>query len=168
MNKPESEGVPASAVQTLQIVISALVLGTLTFAVIACVLREQKPIFVAGSLPVVSLAALVFAAVMLVVRAAVIPAIRKAGRKKLLAAPSVTTKDLTAQYMARTITGAALLEGGAFFLLMAYLVEGVPLTLACGLVMGGLIAVLQFPTRRRVEAAIAADRQAIENDRVPN
>jgi hypothetical protein len=31
--------------------------------------------------------------------------------------------------------------------------------------MAGLLAVLQFPTRQRVEAAIEADRRAIEDER---
>jgi hypothetical protein len=165
MSDPEPDGLPAPILRRLQFVVGALVMGVVSFAVVVMAIRMGGPPFNAPDVPVVSFMAVGFAAMMLVARAALVPAVAKAGRKKLLTMSPVTIKQLMEQYTARRIIGSTLLEGSAFFLLVTYLIEGRPWTLGGGLVMAGLLAVLQFPTRPRVEAAITADRQAIEDER---
>jgi hypothetical protein len=163
MSKSEPDDVPAPMLLSIQIVVATLLSGVLIFAAIAYVVRMRDPAKVATNPPRVSFMALGFAPIMLAVRAVLVPIVAKAGRKKLLSSTPVTVKQLMEQFSARTIMGSALLEDSAFFLLLAYLVEGQPWTLGGGLVMAGLIGVQQFPTRSRVEAALAADRQAIED-----
>lgn len=166
MSKSEPDHVSAPMLLIIQIVVSMLLSGVFILAVVAYVVRMRDPAPLAPNPPLVSYMALGFAPIMLAVRAVLVPIVARAGRKKLLASAPVTVKQLMEQFSARTIMGSALLESSAFFLLVAYLVEGQPWTLGGGLTMAGLLAALQFPTRARVEAAIAADRQAIEDERV--
>jgi hypothetical protein len=165
MSEPESDGVTVPMLRNIQIVVAALITGVVVFAVIAIVIRSQNPAPMVQQVPLVSYTAIGFAPLLLLARVVIVPLIAKAGRKRLLASPNLTTQLLMEQYFARAIVGSALLEGAAFFLLVAYLTEGQPWTLAGGLVMAGLLAVMQFPTRQRVEAAIEADRRAIEDER---
>ncbi|HEX4592127.1 MAG TPA: hypothetical protein VH120_19495 [Gemmataceae bacterium] len=102
---------------------------------------------------------------MLVARTVIVPRIATARRRILPNNPAVTIQQLMTMFATRTIVGAALIEGAAFFLLVAYLAEGQPWTWVGGMVMGVLLAALQAPTRARAEAAFAADRQAIEDQR---
>jgi hypothetical protein len=166
MNDPDLDVVPPHMLRTLRIIVGALVASVLIAAAIFFVVRSQNPAPMANQVPIISCLAVGFAAMMFAVRAVMIPVVSKAGRQKLLANSDVTTTKLMELHISRTIVGAALLEGPAFFLLVAYLTEGQPWTLAAALVMAGLIAVLHFPTRFRVENAIAADRQAIRDEGV--
>ena len=115
MSESTEDSLPTAMVRSLQIVIGVLILGVVTLAVIAAIIRSQGPPANVPPVPMVSYIAVGFAVVMVINRFVLIPAIAKSGRKKLLAAPIVTTKQLMEQYMSRTIVGAALLEGSAFF-----------------------------------------------------
>jgi hypothetical protein len=61
-------------------------------------------------------------------------------------------------YQARLISLLAILEGNTFSFLIAYLLEGLPISLAgAGVLLLGML--LQFPTRSRVENWIANQRE---------
>jgi hypothetical protein len=165
MGEPESDGVTTPMVRNIQIVVAALITGVVVFAVLAVYIRSQNPAPMAQPVPRISYLAIGFTIFMLLARTLAVPVIANLSRKRLLAGPSPSTRQLMEHYSARTIFGSALLEGAAFFMLLAYLTEGLPWTLAGGLVMAGLLAVMQFPTRPRVEAAIEADRRAVEDER---
>ena len=64
------------------------------------------------------------------------------------------------QYPTRLILIAALLEGAAFFELIAYFLDGQPLYLGLA---GGLLVLLllQFPTRTGVESWVATQREMV-------
>ncbi len=66
-----------------------------------------------------------------------------------------------ALYQTRCILGAAPLEGAAFFQLIAYYLEGLPLYLGLA---GGLLVLLllRFPTRHGVESWVTAQREMVE------
>jgi hypothetical protein len=166
VSNSEPDVVPQALVRNLQVVVGALVGGVLIAAVIFFVVRSQGPAPMANQLPLISFLAVGFAAMMIALRLVMIPVLAKAGRAKLMPNSDVSTGQVFGLFASRTIMGAALLEGSAFFFLVAYLVEGQPWALGGGLIMAGLIAVLQFPTRTSVENAIAADRQASEDERV--
>ncbi len=165
MNPSAPDDVPPPMLRTLQIVVGALTTGIVSFSLIAAILRSRNQQPGVDGAPVLSYVALGAGVVILCARAIVIPIVAKAGRKLLLNDPAVSTTKLMAQFTTRTIVGAAILEGAGFLFLTAYLTEGQPWALAGGLMMAGLLAVLQFPTRPRVEAAIEAERRAIEDER---
>ena len=60
----------------------------------------------------------------------ILPAFSRAGRQKLATSETVSDKQLISLFTVRTIVGSALLEGSAFFLIVAYIIEGQPWTLA--------------------------------------
>src|ERR1700722_3246141 len=146
MGDPEQDEIPAPVLRSIQIVLGTLVLGVIFLAVIASVIRMRDPAPLAPNPPLISYIAMGMVPLILIVRALVVPVFAKAGRRKLLAASPVTTKQLVEQFTARTIVGSALLEGSAFLLLVAYLVEGQSWTLIGAVAMAGLL-VDRFPTR---------------------
>jgi hypothetical protein len=165
MGEPESDGVTTPMVRSLQIVVATLIAGVVVFAVLAVYIRSQNPAPMARPVPFISYLAIGFTTFMMLARILAVPVIARLSRKRLLAGPPPSTRQVMEHFSARTIFGSALLEAAAFFMLLAYLTEGQPWTLAGGLAMAGLLAVMQFPTRPRVEAAIEADRRAIEDER---
>jgi NaMN:DMB phosphoribosyltransferase len=162
----ETGGVPEARVRALQITMAALIIGLLFFAGIDVVLQAQGKVPLVPGLEVISYVAAGYAVVILGAWLVVMRATASAARKKLLAAPEVTTQRVIELYAGRMITGAALLEGIAFFFLTAYLIAGQPWTLAGGLVSAALLALVHFPTRRRVEDWVTATREAVEQERL--
>src|SRR5581483_670179 len=94
-----------------------------------------------------------------VVRAVVTNSIQASARNRLVTADGSAVRPWLAVYQTRTIVGAALLEGGAFFLLVAYMAEGAPWVLVVAAVLWIAMAWLHFPTRDKVEAWVT-DQQA--------
>jgi hypothetical protein len=166
MTQAESDSVSEAMLRTMQIIIGALVGGVVAFSAVALIVHGQQRLEPpADSMPQVSFVAVGFALAILAARALVVPAIAKSARNKLASQSDVTTKQLVERFMLRTIIGAALLEGSALFFLVTFMIEGQWWTLAGGLVMAVLLALLQFPTRLHVETAVAADRHAIPEAR---
>ena len=79
------------------------------FAVVALVVRSKEGGPPPNDPPVISYLAIGFAVMTFVMRAVMLPAITKTGRKPYLAAPFVTTKELMGLLTNRMIIGAALL-----------------------------------------------------------
>jgi hypothetical protein len=154
-------------VRSLQIVIVALVFGILAFAGVVGMLYAQGSVPSARGLDVISYAAVGFAALQLVVRQVLMRAMDAGARMKLLRTPAeATTMPLIDAYAARTIIGAALLEGAAFFFLVAFLLDGQPWTLGGGLLFAVLLAVLHHPTRDRVEHWVTAQQHRLAEERL--
>jgi len=150
--------IPDQNVRTMQIIIGALTAGVLTFAGVAVALRASGPAPAGRDMAVVSYIAVGFGAVILVVHA-VMMAVQGGAIRRRLADQGLTPAGLAGLYTARLIVGAALLEGAALFLLMAYLLDSQWWTLAVGLVFAGLIPALHFPTRERVDRWVEAQRE---------
>jgi hypothetical protein len=126
-----------------------------------------------SSLPVITYLAVASGLIVLVL-SFVVPKINvaRARRQMALEGPTPTTKGglsepkqlypagytgkLVQLYQTQLIIGAAMLEGGAFFAAVAYMVERNPLALATAIVLLGTLAA-RFPTSDRVNAWL--DRQ---------
>src|SRR5262249_26537705 len=146
----------SACLRTGRIIIVALALGVLMFLGIAVFMRQDNPAPV-PDLPILTYVALAVAAIQTVLQG-ILPGLVAGGMRRQLAAGkwppprpgwSVPPDDrgkLCSLYVTRLILGAALLEGAAFLLLIAYLLEGSVLTLAgAGLLLAMLL--LKFPTR---------------------
>jgi hypothetical protein len=140
-----SNSTPEQAIRVMQIIAAALVMGVVLFGLIA--------LFVFGALDdpsggfIISLIAVVFASGAFVMHL-IVP--------NLMTPPSsadVAGGDdlaLYKQYQARTIVGLAMLEGAAFFNIIATIVEHNWWSLAvAGVLVFWMLAM--FPTRTRVK-----------------
>jgi hypothetical protein len=173
-------------VRTLQIIVAAIVSGVLMFLFIACLVagapREGRS--------VLSTIALAVAAILVVLRLIVPAVIASRSRRKILrgqyspglgvASPAVAeakrqhletffrrTGDagrLMIVYMTNTIMAAAILEGAAFLLLVAYLVDHQAVTLAVAIALLVAIAA-HMPWRARVFAWIEEQLRWLEEQR---
>ncbi len=154
----------------IRIIVFALTTGCLTFMGIAIFIVQSKPPADNDSLPIVTYMALGFAGVAIVLRMIVPKMIESAGRKRIAdgtwqglpptAGPQQAQNaewferlerlgdagKLVSVLQTRTLVAGAILEGSAFFALVAYLIEQSPLALAAAIVL--IIGVaLNFPTR---------------------
>ncbi|MBN2022051.1 MAG: hypothetical protein JW809_04595 [Pirellulales bacterium] len=141
-----------SQTRTAQIIVVAMVGGCLAFAAIAVVIRsgDAAPL---DCMPVVTYAALAMAGAAVVARLALGVVLRGAFRKGLIAGeaaePSIDDLHRLLQWLqVRTIAGGALFEGATFFLLIAFLLEGSPLSVgASAILMLGIAWHFPLPGR---------------------
>ena len=157
------EGGLPQVVRRLQIIVGSLVLGCVSFLAVGLIICWQRGAPPAGgNMPIITSCAVGFALFALAARAIVPGVIVAHGRRKILQdvspprrgrrrAPGMVerieiTSKLWAIWSAHTIVAAAILEGAAFFAMVAYLVECSLLSL---IVTVGLILVLaaHIPTR---------------------
>jgi hypothetical protein len=171
MLKPEDSDAIAVNIRTLQVIVGALTAGPIVFLVIALVLHARHdaaggPAPGPALLPVVSVAAVVAAAVLIPLSLVVPRLVSDAARKQIAAgtwppgqtaeAPPLGDRGpgdaarLAMVYLQKTIVGAALNEGAAFLAVIAYFLETTPYALALALVLIGGVA-LRFPRREGVE-----------------
>jgi hypothetical protein len=150
-----------SLVRTMQIIVAALCMGVMTFAgVVVCgVIPAQQANANQNVLTLVALAVAVASGVMSVVLR---KAVATSNRQKIAAGtwtpsnpqqatPSTDSGKLLMGFQTQTIIAGALLEGGCFMALVAYMIERQTVSLgAAAVLLAGLI--LHFPTRGRVEA----------------
>lgn len=157
----------AGRLQVVRILHGSLVAGCAIFAAVVVCLRER------GNMPtreppVLSFAGLVLAATVLVA-VLVLPGVLAANWRKAAAQAETSAQGEAlwwTLYQTRLIVLSALLEGTVFFLLLAYLLEG----MGWSLVMAGLFGlslVLLFPTRARVESWVRAQQELVEQQKNP-
>jgi hypothetical protein len=172
--------VPLSQVRTLQVIVGAMIMGCVVFAVVAVVVGTMagKP----ADRPLLTYVAVALAAILIVTRSVVLKAIAALGRRQILqhktgtasggaSENSTTSEELdfeTAQLMqsrtSQTITGAAMLEGAAFFSLVTYIVEHSPISLAVVLVLLAFL-VVRFPTESRTTAWLEDQQRRLQEER---
>ncbi|NQT36804.1 MAG: hypothetical protein HQ581_04910 [Planctomycetes bacterium] len=173
-------------VRTLQIVTVALVTGCVVFLAVAMFIRlgENDPAQAAAPVPTFGYALLVFVATALLARAIAPRWLVSAARRKIaegtwkppqqtgggspisdeFLAKTGDAGKLCCVFMTKTVVGAALLEGAAFFSLIAYLAEGATLSLA--MAAGLIIAVaLHFPTLGRAVGWIERQLSLLDQQR---
>jgi hypothetical protein len=141
---------PTSLEQTVrvtQIITGALVMGVVTFAAIA--VPAIGALNAAPNGVLVSGLGAAFAVLAFVLHLAV-PAVMRASAER-----AVSDQQLYGLYLSKTIIGLALLEGAAFFNLIALMVEHNWWSLA---IVGGLVLwmLALFPTRTRVSHWVEA------------
>jgi hypothetical protein len=144
-----SEEVPF---KTVQIIVAALIVGTLIFAVIAFLTAQP------GNLDLVAYLAVGFSAVELAI-SFVLPKIL--ARKAIQELPSqngeIPAMALFGVYQTQAIIRGALLEGAAFFCCIAYMNTQLWWTLATALGLMAILAIL-FPTRGRFDDWVREQR----------
>lgn len=162
----------AGVVRTSQIILTALAMGVVTFAVVVVLAvpggRETHDTNV-------TVLAVVFAGADLVLCLLIPQFITATNRRKIAAGTwqaaqsqgPVAESDagrLALTYQVKMIIGTALLEGGCFLALVAYMTERQALGLAVAAVLlGALLA--HFPTQARVEAWIEDQLHRVEDER---
>jgi hypothetical protein len=159
VNGEESNETLERALHALQICIAALLAGGAIFAVVAVLLRGQR-ILVGPGLGILSWIALLQAGVLLAVRPVVLSSNLRQGRARI--SPDDSDDAWLRLFSAISVTGAALLEGSAFFFFIVYMLEGETWTLAAGIAMLALLAYWHFPTRDYVKRWLAEQREIVQ------
>lgn len=178
MNGTIGRAILSKVLIPLRVIVAALALGPTIFLAIVLAIG---PMAVAGQ-TLITWIALAFAAVAVVLRF-VVPqfAVRAAcGRicrrettiNNLAQMPVMATLiqqvgdagQLVAVFYTRTILAAALIEGAAFFLIIAYLIEGSPWALGAAIAMIVAIA-LHIPMTGYTAGWIADQLRQIEDER---
>jgi hypothetical protein len=171
MSQPESpdQGLAAKML-TLRIIIGALVAGAVTFLVIAFVMRGVGLYAGSQTKPVLTYTGIGLGVVMLLAHIFVPHRMVTAGRQRLAqrtepAGPADEVNLLWGLYQNQTIVAAALLESAAFFLIIAYLLEGDPWSLPLWplLLIAGMA--MLFPTQLGVDNWIKEQRQRLRQER---
>ncbi len=173
MSAPDLSPTPEGRLRTMRIILGAMCVGVVSVAGIMIWQRQAEPL-PAPELPLLTFAALGFAAFMAVFSVA-LPVFLQANWRRQLRqpqgppaagpAPALSPEDAWwLRYQTRLILQAALLEGAAFFQLIAYRLEGLAVSL--GVAAGLLICLLMlFPTRAGVERWVATQRDLAEQGR---
>jgi hypothetical protein len=176
MSQVDDEAVLAIRVRTMQIIVAALAGSVVIFLVIVLFVRpldqppkplDQQVATLYFGIPY--LVAILFAH-FVVPGIIVSSARRRVARGNLPsylappgAPPQGETQLLCGVYQVSLILGAALLEGAAFFALVAYLLEGNPWSLAAaGLLVLGLL--LKIPTRSRLQNWVEGQRDRLRQE----
>jgi hypothetical protein len=144
-----------------QIICVAMVMGSIAFLIVALVIPERpKPPI--GAYPVISYMGVAGAAIQILLRF-IVPSLSASSYLKQL---SPGSKDFDAQlftiFQTRMVVGLALLEGGSFFNLVAYLIECQWWSLV---VVGVLVFLMMsmFPTLGQFESWAEATKRDLQN-----
>ncbi len=175
----EQDGPLSAVVMTLRIIIVALAAGLLMFMVVVTVLvpaqMAPKPALDVGNPPVVSadkampvltVAAIAGAAILLPLSVA-IPGIVSDAQRRKLASTKASADDVPAlirAYQTKLIMAAALTEAPGFLALVAYMLERNPITLGLALIIIAFI-LIRFPIRARVEQWLDGQLDRLQNER---
>jgi hypothetical protein len=164
-------------IRTMRIILAALIAGVLFFMGFVLFQRQTGNQPPAPEVPVITFIALANAFVILIV-SFILPSLFAASLRRGLAmrpgepkargttagVDASDTVRLCMIWTTRTIIRAALLEGGAFFLLIAYLVEGMEVSIIVAAVFLAGLAWL-FPKRAGVDSWIEQQRYLLAEER---
>jgi hypothetical protein len=160
-------------IRVMRIITFAQVLAAGLFLVIALILRAQGQ----GGNPANGLISLTsiawpFCLGNLIAYAVVSRSVVRSGRHRLVApgGTSLLPADRAAWYglyQTQLIIHLSLLQGNAFYLLIAYLLEGSPLILGAAATFIAVMA-LHFPSRARVDNWVDAQAELAQQEDVPS
>jgi hypothetical protein len=168
----------ARVTATLQIIVAALAAGALMFAGVAWFVATNAARARAAPAQILLTYVAAGVALLALIVSWIVPAIIASSQRQAIAAgksisAAATTRNqsgiehlgdvgsLSAAYQTQQIIRAAILEGAAFFNLVAYIVEKQSLCLVAAGVMV-LFMLSQFPTRQRVEDWLERELTATE------
>lgn len=148
-------------VRVMQIICLALAAGPIVFAVLTVTVLERQEDDPNGLLTLIGYG---FGAVTFMASLIVGPAVRNAAVRQAAAGGTATPGNLAGAYQVGLIVASAICEGGAFFNIIAYFLEGTPWSLAAA---ATLIAVnlLRFPTLGRVNDWIESTLRRLRDER---
>lgn len=144
---------PRQLVRTMQIICGALMMGVLSFLGVAAFIRFGKGVQPAPAFPIVAYIAAGMAALMIIVRFVVPLLVTKTAIRQITTIRplnDIRKLDLYGVYQTQMIVGCALLEGAAFFNLVAFIIHGELWTLGIVAVLLAIMAA-NFPTLERVD-----------------
>jgi len=164
-------------VRTLQVIVGAMVIGCLAFLAVAVAAGPQTADSAPGDHVLLTYLALAWVLVSLVAGSVVAGVVAASGRRRLAgdptaggppgrptASPEAPPSSLTGLFSTGTIIRSAVLEGGALFAVVAYLVEGHRLALVAAAV--GVAALLVgFPTEGRFREWAERQQEHIARER---
>ena len=150
--------------RVLRILVAALFAGPLLMLVVALALRPGLAAQMGERAPVVTYAALAFAAGGVAARIVVPGAVRRTGLRRAAREGGDDDARLLRLLQAETILAAVLLETPSLLASVAYLLEGrfVSVPVAGVLALGILIG---FPSRSGVEEWVRRQRRSLEEER---
>lgn len=168
----------SARVRTMQIIVVALTMGpTIFLAIVSFATQAINMGNAFGGLPLLTLIGIGLVAFELAARAIVIRTMVAKARRDILhgvpvfgnrisasADDSDPATQLVALYQTRMIVSAALLEGAAFFLIIAYMVEHSPWALAAAIALIVAVAV-HFPTQARANEFVERQLAILEEER---
>jgi hypothetical protein len=164
MSSPHELANFSKRILTMQIIAAALALGAFFFLVIVLVVRSTGHAAQPPATPLLTYIGIGFAVMALAASMFVPQLIVAGGLKNIVRRKGSTTAEdeivsLCFLYQTSMIQGLALIEGAAFFQIIAYLIEGQAASLIAAAILLVLM-VLQIPHRARVEAWI--ERQQVK------
>lgn len=162
----------------LQVIVSALVAGALSFLIITTFMAPsigaEPATETTQESSLILYIALAATALAIMARMVVPSAIETAGRHALAAEPSThpgtpaarsyLDGQLLALYQRRMIVAAAMIEGPAFLLITAYMLEHSKFAMIAAVVMIVIIA-LHIPTQARASSWLSQQRKLVEEER---
>jgi hypothetical protein len=168
MSRDEPSPTLEVRVRTLRIITAAMVCGAVTAFLILYVVRAQNP-QPPRDPPLISYVALGVAVVMAGAAFVVPNLVAAAARRRLAGSapeqdPAPDPGGWYGLYASCLILRLALLEGPAYFLLLAWFVEGWPVPLLMAAASRALM-VAQFPSAERVERWVEAQKELTYQDR---
>lgn len=174
MSIPDDDLVWRQRVRIMQIILLALVGGCLIFMMIAVIIRLHGGMNAAWQDPIMTYIALLFAVIVLVNSFVLCKLMTSNGRLRIIKSTKSIpgtdtvhdeTSDLYALYQTRMIVTAAPREGGTFFLLIAYMLEGNSWSLIGAVVMVAVLASM-FPTFTRVDRWVQEQKELLQQERM--
>ncbi|HYT93235.1 MAG TPA: hypothetical protein VEL76_31240 [Gemmataceae bacterium] len=174
MSMPDSDAFLLPRLRVMRIVVLALVLGVVAFLVLALIIRAQGGL-AAPPTPFLTYLALGFGGLQIGVSLLFPRFVVTQSRRQLARGQYPATAEASAQapddltslcnvFQTQLIIAAALLEGAAFFLLIAYLQEGEVAALGGVAVLLALLLV-KFPTRPALESWLTEQQELLNQER---
>jgi len=179
----QSDSMADARVRTLQIIVAALAMGVMLFLALVLFLGLGKEPPVEERQPIITYIALAYGLAAFVAGPLLSTVIATSSRRKLAAgqarpdAPAPTTgrpepaagrgltQGLTGIFVVKTIIAAAIYEGAALFLCVAYMLDGNRLSaILAALLAAGIL--MQVPTRDRAQRWLDEQRRLAEQDPV--
>ncbi len=153
----------AKAVRTMQIIVAALAMGVIMFMAVVLTMLDK----IAARDPFITYIALGFAVLMFAGWIIVPGIVATQARRAMAGLPrdADIVGQLAGVFQTRLIIASAMLEGAAFFNLIASMLEGQYVGLVTAVVLL-LIIISQFPTRHRLEVWITHELENIDHMRV--
>jgi hypothetical protein len=164
-------------IQTMRIVLGALVGGCLAFLITAVMLRQGGQMPPPPAIPIFTFVAVGFGFFWTALSFFIPDFFVASERRKMARASERRVNDPQGRLAAsdfvklagicqmRMIIGAALVEGCVFFFIIAYLLEGAAFDLLGALVLVGILTT-RFPTRLGVERWVENQRELLQQERM--
>jgi hypothetical protein len=165
MSQVDEDALIAPRVRTMQIVVGALIMGAVSAGAIMAFLRTQGPPRAAPDQPVLTLFVGVPFAVAVILAHLIVPGRVTAAARSMIRRTDTAsqTEKLLAVYQTQLLIGAAPLEGAALFMMIAYLLEGYPVSILIAALLVAGIA-LKLPSVSGIRRWLEEQREQMQKE----